>query len=66
MQNEIVCYCSKVTKQQILEAIKGGAKTLQDIRNVTNACTMGNCQELNPKKRCCSGDITQILNENTK
>jgi NAD(P)H-nitrite reductase large subunit len=63
MQDEIICYCSKVTRQQILEAIKGGAKTLQDIQEKTNACTIGDCKELNPKKRCCSGDIVKILNE---
>jgi hypothetical protein len=52
-----------VTKQQILEAIEGGAKTLQDIRDKTKACTIGDCEELSPKKRCCSGDIIKILNE---
>ena len=61
MENEIICYCSQVTKQEILNSIKNGAKTLQDIRDMTNACTIGNCIELNPNKMCCSGDIIKLL-----
>lgn len=64
MQDEIVCYCSNVSEQKIIKAIKDGAKTLQDISNMTGACTLGRCKELSPKKRCCSGDIIRILNEN--
>ena len=61
MENEIICYCSQVTKQEILQSIKDGAKTLQDVRKKTNACTIGNCKKLNPKKICCSGDIIEII-----
>jgi len=60
---QIICYCSNVTKNQIIEAIKNGAKTLSDIRKMTSACTVGNCKEMNPKKRCCSSDIMAILND---
>ena len=63
MQDEIVCFCSNVSKQKILEAIQGGAKSLQDIRDMTGACTLGRCKELSPKKRCCSTDIIKILDE---
>ena len=59
---EIICHCSQVGKQEILQAIKDGARTLQDIREKTNACTIGNCKKLNPKKICCSGDIVDIIN----
>lgn len=45
---EIVCYCSNVTKGQIVDAIKDGAKTLNDIKEMTGACTIGRCKELNP------------------
>ena len=65
MKNETICFCSQVTKQEILQSIKDGAKTLQDIRKMTNACTVGNCENLNPKRKCCSGDIIEILNKET-
>lgn len=66
MQSEIICYCSNVSRQEIIDAIKNGAKTLRDIRNMTGACTAGKCKELNPKKKCCSSDIMKIIEENTK
>lgn len=49
--SEIVCYCSGVSKGMILEAIRNGAKTLQEIRFRTGACTLGRCGELSPRKR---------------
>ena len=63
MENEIICYCSQVTKQEIFQSINDGSKTLEDIRKKTKACTVGNCIKLNPKKMCCSGDIIDILNK---
>ena len=65
MQNEIICYCSNVSSEKILESIANGAKSLQDIRNMTGACTLGKCKELSPIKKCCSANIIKILNENT-
>jgi len=50
MKNEIICFCSNVTKGQIVQAISDGAKTLDDIRKSTGACTVGRCKELSPKK----------------
>jgi len=64
MTDEIICYCSNVSKNKILEAIKNGAKSLQDIRDATGACTVGRCKELSPRKKCCSSEIIKILNEN--
>jgi len=65
MNEEIVCFCSNVSKQEIIEAIKNGAKTLEDIRLKTNACTLGKCKELSPRKKCCSGEIMKMLSENS-
>ena len=64
MENEIICYCSNVSKGKILEAIANVAKSLQDIRNMTGACTLGKCKELSPTKKCCSTNIIKIINEN--
>ena len=65
-QDEIICYCSNVSKAAILEAIEKGAKTLQDIRDMTTACTIGMCEEFNPKKSCCAQDILKILREHVE
>jgi len=44
-----VCYCKNVNKMQILSAITiDGARTLDDIKRITGACTGGNCAVMNP------------------
>lgn len=63
--SKIMCYCSNVTKEQIIAAITNGAQTLDDIRKVTDACTIGRCKELSPRKRCCSSDILRLLKESS-
>lgn len=67
MENhELVCYCDHVTKGQIIEAMEQGAKTLNDIRRMTGACSSCKCEENNPKKRCCSQDIAEVMTEYMK
>jgi NAD(P)H-nitrite reductase large subunit len=50
-EDELVCYCSNVSKQDILMAIHDGATTLAAIKEATGACTAGRCKELNPRGR---------------
>ena len=59
----IICYCSNVSREEIVQAIINRAKTLDDIRRITKACTVGRCKELNPRKQCCSSEIKKILKE---
>ncbi|MEI7816282.1 MAG: (2Fe-2S)-binding protein [Desulfuromonadales bacterium] len=59
--NEPVCWCSKVSKQMILEAIKNGANNIGSIRQTTGACTVGRCKLLSPRERCCSKEILLLL-----
>ena len=42
---EVICYCAGVTKAQILD---NGARNLDDIKQMTGACTIGRCKELSP------------------
>lgn len=60
-EDRIICYCSNVSEKEIIDAILSGAKSLDDIRRITKACTIGRCKELSPNKRCCSPDIMKIL-----
>ena len=45
---EVICYCAGVTKAQILEAMDNGDRNLDDIKQMTGACTIGRCKELSP------------------
>jgi len=58
---KMICYCNLVTQKEIESAIKQGAKTLSDIKQITGACTGNQCKELNPSGKCCSGDINRLL-----
>ena len=56
-----ICYCKKVTKKEIIVAINAGARTLDDIRAATGACTGDKCSVTNPTGRCCGDDIQSML-----
>ena len=49
--DELVCFCSQVTAGAIRQAKKNGAATLDAIRQMTGACTLGCCKELSPRGR---------------
>lgn len=65
MADETVCYCRNVSKGAIVEAIRNGARDLKDIQKATGACTGNRCKELNPKGRCCSVEIAEIIKQET-
>ncbi len=50
-REEMVCYCYGVTKGQILDAVQAGARSLDQLKAATGACTVGKCAELSPRKR---------------
>lgn len=49
--DELVCYCSQVSKGEVLAAMRAGAKTLEDVKRITGACRVGRCKELSPRAR---------------
>lgn len=57
----LVCYCIKVDKQTIVDAIKTGNTTLTKIKESTKACTGSDCKELNPSGVCCSKEIMTLI-----
>ena len=63
--DEIVCWCSNVSKRSILDATRNGARNMDDIRRMTGACTQGRCKELSPRGRCCSKEIKLLLEAET-
>ncbi len=53
--SEIICNCTGVTDEDIIEAVKKGAKTVEEIGEATEAGTIcGACVE----------DIERIIEEN--
>lgn len=59
-----VCYCSKVTEEQVIEAvIKHGAKTVEEVNAVTGAMKNSNCKENNPLGVCCHKIIQEAIDK---
>lgn len=56
---EMVCFCNKVTKKEIKEAIKDGARTIDEVKFATRA-SFGECQG-----SFCSSKILKIISEET-
>lgn len=49
-----VCYCSKVTEEQVITAVmEGSANNMKEVLNVTGAMTNPQCQIKNPLGKCC-------------
>ena len=59
-----ICYCNKVTEQQILNAVlNDGAKDMKDIIRLTGAMKNGKCETNNPLGKCCSSFIQETINK---
>lgn len=61
MSEKIICFCMGVSEDIIANAVRNGASTLEDIQRETKACTGNNCRTFNPKRQCCSVDISDII-----
>lgn len=55
MTEKLICRCEEVTESEVLEAIRDGARTLDDIKRRTRA-GMGLCQG-----KTCQRMITRLL-----
>lgn len=61
---EYVCYCNKVTEEDIKNAIlKMGATTVDEVISLTGAMVNSNCEVNNPKGTCCFPDIVLVFNK---
>jgi NAD(P)H-nitrite reductase large subunit len=59
----LVCHCDGVTKAKVLRAIKSGARSLQEVEEMTGACRTKRCIHLSPRKRCCAAEIKALLRQ---
>ena len=58
------CYCSKVTEEQVIEAVvKHGAKTVKEVNAITGAMKNSNCKENNPLGVCCHKIIQEAIDK---
>jgi NAD(P)H-nitrite reductase large subunit len=54
-----ICRCKNVTKKDIIHAINRGARSLDDMREMTGACM--NSHERDPACMNCSEDVEEMI-----
>ena len=59
MEKVIICRCEEVTKEELIDAINKGAKSIDSLKRKTE-CGMGLCQG-----RSCEKLVARILSEET-
>ncbi|TEB08855.1 Csac_0668 family 2Fe-2S cluster-binding (seleno)protein [Pelotomaculum propionicicum] len=58
------CYCSKVTEEQVIEAvIRHDAKIVKEVNAITGAMKNSNCIENNPLGGCCHKIIQEAIDK---
>ncbi|MEF9952691.1 MAG: (2Fe-2S)-binding protein [Clostridium sp.] len=63
---EYVCYCNKVTEEDIKISVENGAKTIQEVIKNTGAMVNANCSVNNPSGVCCYPDMLFVFNKYKK
>ena len=56
------CYCSKVTEEQVINAVvKDGATNMKEVLKITGAMSNSQCQNKNPLGKCCHQIIQDAI-----
>lgn len=59
-----VCYCNKVTEEQVIEAVvNNGAENMKDIIKLTGAMKNGQCELKNPLGKCCHAVVQAAIDK---
>ncbi|MBY9005134.1 MAG: (2Fe-2S)-binding protein [Candidatus Lokiarchaeota archaeon] len=52
--NVPICYCTNLTRGEIIEAVKNGCKTIDDVQKFSKKKIItGKCESKNPIGKCC-------------
>jgi len=58
----LVCYCAKVDKKTILDAVAAGYDTVDKLKAATGICPEDHdCKTNNPSGRCCLAVVNALL-----
>lgn len=61
-----ICYCSNLTEKEIVDAVKNGCKTLDDVQKYTNKNITGKCKTENPIGKCCRNVFLKAIEDANK
>jgi len=58
-----ICYCSKITRDEIKKAVAKGAFTIKDVQEITGKNITGKCLTENPLGKCCKNVFMRTIKE---
>ena len=61
-----ICYCSQLTRKEIVRAVSQGAKTIHDVQRMTKKNRTGFCTTENPLGFCCRDAFLREIRDATK
>ncbi len=56
-----ICYCARITRKDIKEAVASGRNTSSEIRSYTGKTERENCTRENPAGRCCDQEFDEEI-----
>lgn len=61
-----ICYCSNLTQEEIVNAVKNGCETIDEVQEYTNKNITGMCQTENPLGKCCRNVFLKTMEDAKK
>lgn len=61
--NVPICYCSKLSRDEIRNAVLHGCSTIDDVQNSTGKDITGKCLSENPLGQCCRNVFLRTIRE---
>ena len=58
-----ICYCSNLSRADIIDAVKGGCRTIDEVQEFTGKSITGHCRTMNPTGKCCRNVFLYTIRE---
>ncbi|AZR74506.1 (2Fe-2S)-binding protein [Anoxybacter fermentans] len=58
-----ICYCARVTEDEIIDAVTNGAKDIKSVMEMTGAMKEGKCLINNPTGKCCHQEVKKVIDK---
>jgi len=58
-----ICYCSNLTRGEIINAVKNGCKTIDEVQEYTGKNITGKCVIKNPLGKCCRNVFLKTIEQ---
>ena len=61
-----LCYCKQVTEENVIGAVRKGAKSIEEVEEMTDIGNGGHCIITNPSGKCCRPFYIEFIKRTLK